>query len=207
MAEWKRTLPDPWRVPTHCPPEVMFQWFRCHERTREKGYSTMRHITADEDDRPAAIDQSDTRREIVRAVGAARGLRAPVLSVVIGGTFALGLLAGTGLSHGAGDAVAESSLTGRPEFATLEKTWELIHEQWPDPEGIDDAALIYGATKGMVDAIGDEGHSTFLDPEAAAEFARARESSYVGIGVEVDSRCGVPMDAATMEGSPARAAG
>jgi carboxyl-terminal processing protease len=134
-------------------------------------------------------------------------LRAPVLSVVVGGTFALGLLAGTGLSHGAGDAVAESSLTGRPEFATLEKTWELIHEQWPDPEGIDDAALIYGATKGMVDAIGDEGHSTFLDPEAAAEFARARESSYVGIGVEVDSRCGVPIVAATMEGSPARAAG
>ena len=37
------------------------------------------------------------------------------------------------------DAVAESSLTGRPEFATLEKTWELIHEQWPDPAQLDDA--------------------------------------------------------------------
>ena len=108
---------------------------------------------------------------------------------------------------GTRDAVAESSLTGRPEFATLEQTWELIHEQWPEPEQIDDAALIYGAAKGMVAAIGDEGHSGFLDPTSAAEMEEAQKAEYVGIGVEVDSRCGVPVVASTMTGSPAEAAG
>ena len=105
------------------------------------------------------------------------------------------------------DAVAESSLTGRPEFATLEKTWELIHEQWPDPAQLDDADLIYGAAKGMVAAIGDEGHSGFLDPAAAAAMEESLKAEYVGIGVEVDSRCGVPVVASTMSGSPAEAAG
>ena len=119
----------------------------------------------------------------------------------------MGLATGAGFSDGASEAVAESSLTGRAEFATLEETRELIHEQWPDPEQIDDATLIYGAAKGMVDAIGDEGHSGFLDPESAAEMEQAKEAEYVGIGVEVDSRCGVPVVAATMTGSPAEEAG
>jgi carboxyl-terminal processing protease len=119
----------------------------------------------------------------------------------------LGVVTGGGFFGGTNEAVAESSLTGRPEFATLEQTWELIHEQWPEPDGIDDAALIYGAAAGMVDAIGDEGHSGFLDPVSALELEQSTEAEYVGIGVEVDSRCGVPVVAATMTGSPAQAAG
>ncbi len=133
--------------------------------------------------------------------------KALIGGTIVAGAFTLGVLAGGGMSGAGGEAGAESSLTGREEFATLERTWELIHAQWPQPDELDDAALIYGAAQGMVDAIGDEGHSAFLDPEATVEFERAREGQYVGIGVEVDSRCGVPIVAATMEGSPARAAG
>ena len=59
----------------------------------------------------------------------------------------------------------------------------------------------------MVAAIGDEGHSGFLDPASAAAMAEAQKAEYVGIGVEVDSRCGVPVVASIMSGSPAEAAG
>ena len=133
--------------------------------------------------------------------------RAWAAAAIVAGAFALGVVAGGSDLSETHDAVAESSLTGRPEFATLEETWELIHEQWPEPEKIDDAALIYGAAKGMVSAIGDEGHSGFLDPESAAEMEEAQKAEYVGIGVEVDSRCGVPVVASTMSDSPAEAAG
>jgi carboxyl-terminal processing protease len=133
--------------------------------------------------------------------------RAGAALAIVAGAFALGVAAGGSDLGGTRDAVAESSLTGRPEFATLEETWELIHEQWPEPEQIDDAELIYGAAKGMVAAIGDEGHSGFLDPTAAAEMEQAQKAEYVGIGVEVDSRCSVPVVASTMTGSPAEAAG
>lgn len=125
-------------------------------------------------------------------------------ATVVAGAFSLGVLAGGGFSA---DVEAQSSLTGRAEFETLEETWDLIHEQWPDPESIDDAALIYGAAQGMVDAMGDEGHSAFLDPEATDAFEESREGRYVGIGVEVDARCGVPVVTSIFSGSPAEAAG
>src|SRR3954469_8719403 len=120
--------------------------------------------------------------------------------------FTLGL--GLGGFIGSSNAVlAESTLTANPEFATLENTWELIHDQWPDPATLDDSKLIYGAAQGMVDAIGDTGHSAFLDPEKTAEFEQSSEGQFVGIGVEVDARCGDVVVTSTMPDSPARAAG
>ncbi|MFN8594244.1 MAG: S41 family peptidase [Thermomicrobiales bacterium] len=135
-----------------------------------------------------------------------RHSRSPFLMTgVVAGAFAAGVLVGgiPGWAH----ASAQSTLTDNPTFATLEQTWELIHEQWPEPENLDDAALIYGAAKGMVDAIGDTGHSAFLDPKMAIDYAQAREGQFVGIGVEVDARCGVPVVSRTMPGSPALEAG
>jgi carboxyl-terminal processing protease len=151
------------------------------------------------------VDEDRDRTSVFASLG--RKGRAGAAAAIVAGAFALGVVAGGSDLGGSRDAVAESSLIGRPEFATLEQTWELIHEQWPEPEQIDDADLIYGAAQGMVAAIGDEGHSGFLDPASAAEFEEAQKAEYVGIGVEVDSRCGVPVVASTMKGSPAEAAG
>jgi carboxyl-terminal processing protease len=151
------------------------------------------------------VDEDRDRASVFAALG--RKGRASAAAAIVAGAFALGVVAGGSDLSGPGDAVAESSLTGRPEFATLEETWELIHAQWPEPEQINDSALIYGAAKGMVAAIGDEGHSGFLDPASAVEMEEAQKAEYVGIGVEVDSRCGVPVVASTMTGSPAEAAG
>ena len=38
---------------------------------------------------------------------------------------------------------------------------------------IDDQALLYGAARGMVDSLGDTGHSSFLDPDEATAFRAA----------------------------------
>jgi carboxyl-terminal processing protease len=161
-----------------------------------KDYNTVTSQTGDGDRDSTALFASLGRKS-----------RAGAAATIVASAFALGVVAGGNGLGGSSDAAAESSLTGLPEFATLEETWELIHEQWPEPEQIDDAALIYGAAEGMVAAIGDEGHSGFLDPVSAAEMEEAQKAEYVGIGVEVDSRCGVPVVASTMTGSPAEAAG
>jgi len=158
------------------------------------------------DDAPSGVAESSTsRRPVERRLGR---FRTPAFATVaVAGAFAAGVVVGGGHSFGPLHAVAESSLTGRAEFATLEKTWELIHEDWADPNDLDDSALIYGAAQGMVAAIGDTGHSTFLDPEAAKAFQEESQGKFVGIGVEVDTRCGQPVVTSTMDGSPARAAG
>src|SRR6478609_1403654 len=57
---------------------------------------------------------------------------------------------------------AADSLQNQEAFKAFEQAWNLIHENYVDPESIDDTALIQGATSGMVDALGDTGHSTYL---------------------------------------------
>lgn len=122
-------------------------------------------------------------------------------------TFGLGVVVGGGGLANGHAVVAESSLVGSPEFQTLEDTWELIHEEWALPDELDDSKLIYGAAQGMVDAIGDEGHSAFLDPAMTIDRAERSQSEFVGIGVDVTSRCGVPAVLSTIPGSPAERAG
>ncbi len=93
------------------------------------------------------------------------------------------------------------------EFRVLQETWDTIHEQYVDQEAIDTQELIYGAAAGMVDALGDTGHSRFLDPEAAREFDEATRGEFTGIGVELDIPVDRPIVIAPIDGSPADEAG
>ncbi len=142
-----------------------------------------------------------------KKTGALRRMRTLGVCTIAAGAFGLGVIVGSGVPGEFGAVAAESSLTGNPEFKTLEETWELIHEVWPIPDELDDSALIYGAAQGMVDAIGDEGHSAFLDPEMTTQRALDSAEEFVGIGVEVTSRCGVPAVISTVPSSPAEKAG
>ena len=62
--------------------------------------------------------------------------------------------------QGGSDAGASSSLTDLPEFQTLQQTWDAIQDNYVDTGALDTDALIYGASRGMVDALGDTGHTT-----------------------------------------------
>jgi carboxyl-terminal processing protease len=109
--------------------------------------------------------------------------------------------------EGGHDAGASSSLQDLPQFQTLVETWDTIHDHYVDTSAIDDQALIYGASRGMVDALGDTGHSTFLDPEEAKLFEQATQGEFVGIGVQLDFSSGRPVIVSAIDGSPAAAAG
>jgi carboxyl-terminal processing protease len=105
------------------------------------------------------------------------------------------------------DAGASSSFTELPAFETLQKTWDLIHSDYVAVDDVDDEALIYGAASGMVDALGDTGHSTFLDPEAAQAWRQSSRGELVGIGIQVDYSDGRPVVLVPLDGSPADEAG
>jgi carboxyl-terminal processing protease len=105
------------------------------------------------------------------------------------------------------NANASSSVTDIPEFETFQATWDLIHDHFVDTSAIDDPALIYAATQGMVEALGDTQHSTFLDPATAEMYQRYMRGELIGIGVELDYSSGRPVITSTLEGSPAEDAG
>ena len=72
-------------------------------------------------------------------------------------------------------------------------------------EEVNQDELIYGAIKGMLDAL--DPHSTFLRPEQYKEMQSDTTGQFSGVGIEVDVRDGVLTVLAVMEGTPAARAG
>lgn len=90
-------------------------------------------------------------------------------------------------------------------FAPFWETWDIVHEQFVD-QPVDSLALMRGAIKGMLEALGDR-HTSYMTPE---EFSKANESlegEYEGIGAWVDITGDYVEVVSPMRGSPAAEAG
>ena len=93
----------------------------------------------------------------------------------------------------------------RIAFAPFWEAWDIVNEQFVD-QPLDQAKLVGGAIRGMIDSIGDE-HSSYMDPE---EYRRANaplEGGYEGIGAEVDITGDYVEVISTFPESPAEKAG
>lgn len=150
-----------------------------------------------------------TRPQPSRSIepGTAAKIRRATLAMVLVFVFCGGVAVDRFAWQGGHDAGAASSLQDLPQFQTLVQTWDAIHQHYVDTGAIDDQALIYGASRGMVDALGDTGHSTFLDPEEAKLFDEATQGEFVGIGVQLDFSTGRPVIVSAIDDSPAADAG
>ncbi len=105
-------------------------------------------------------------------------------------------------------AIAASGPTDQVNqlFGPFWQTWQLIHANYVD-QPVDDTALMQGAIRGMIQALGDE-HSTYMDPsEYITATNSLKDSSYEGIGawVSVDGKYLTISE--PMPGSPAESAG
>ncbi|MFZ0734237.1 MAG: S41 family peptidase [Candidatus Sulfotelmatobacter sp.] len=107
------------------------------------------------------------------------------------------------------DRVAMMGLAadGQPNFQLLTEARYLIHRFYVDRAAERSPALTYGAISGMVNALGDTGHSRFLSPIMVREMAEMERNKYQGIGAEVQARGGHILIVAPLDGSPAQRAG
>lgn len=154
-----------------------------------------------------------TSGHVRRHAGESRRRRASILgrfgvAIALLTVFGLGVGADRVIFRsGAGAGAQSTSIADIDGFETFQETWDLIHDQFVDVEGIDDQALLYGASRGMVDSLGDTDHSVFLDPEEAAAFEASRQSTAVGVGIWIEEQCEQYVILETPEGSPAREGG
>jgi len=135
--------------------------------------------------------------------------------VLLLGLFTFGVF-GTGVAVGVGGAnlftkphVAQAAtLPGEPtEFGTFWQAWDLVHRYFVDRDALDTSQLTYGAIRGMVAALGDEGHTTFLTPEEVQRHRADTSGVYSGIGAQIGMENGMPVIVAPFDGSPAQKAG
>jgi len=93
------------------------------------------------------------------------------------------------------------------DFELFSQALEIIRENFVGRDELDDRELTYGAIRGLVEALGDTGHSVFLTPEEVRSEQEALGGTVIGIGVLLGERGSGTVVISVLSGSPARAAG
>lgn len=134
-------------------------------------------------------------------------LRVLIFLFLVMGIFVSGLAGGVLIDRFVMSAYAAPSADARPNTDLLLQAWRIIDENFVDREAIDQQKLTYGAISGMVDALGDTGHTTFLSPQSLKQHQNYTNGSFEGIGAQVEKKGDFIIITAPMDDSPALKAG
>lgn len=91
-------------------------------------------------------------------------------------------------------------------FSMLAEVWRKINENFVFEDKINTEAMVYGAVKGFVSALGDP-YTSFFDPEEAEEFQKDLEGTFEGIGIQIAKKEGKVKVVAPIKNTPAERAG
>ncbi len=94
-----------------------------------------------------------------------------------------------------------------PNFRLMAEAWNIIRRSYVDRDKVNPVSLTYGAVSGMVYALGDTGHSTFLSPESARRAEELTDNRLKGIGIRLRMTDGRVVIVAALADSPAEHAG
>ncbi|HYU48470.1 MAG TPA: S41 family peptidase [Candidatus Limnocylindria bacterium] len=103
--------------------------------------------------------------------------------------------------------VANGQASEPPQFKPFWEAWDILHQHYVDQSALDPTKLAEGATRGLVDAVGDTGHSRYLTPDEVQASHQSLSGSITGIGArmaQVESQFVIQ---SVVPGSPAEKAG
>jgi carboxyl-terminal processing protease len=124
-----------------------------------------------------------------------------VAAFFVGGIlFDQAVLRGNLLGGGAADEVGLND-------ALLDEARVIIQENFVDQDAATTAQLQDGALAGMVDSLGDTGHSRFMTPRMVTDQHNRTAGEFEGIGAYVEMRDGFVTVVSPIDNSPAQAAG
>ncbi len=149
-------------------------------------------------------------------------LAAVIAVVLLAGAFSGGVLIGWALPGGetaaaqslpilesgneTGQAATQTAPGSTEElFAPFWEAWDIVHDQYVD-QPVDDVALMRGAIRGMLEALGDQ-HTSYMDPEEYEQSNSQLAGEYEGIGAWVDVTGDYVKIISPMSNSPAENAG
>lgn len=121
--------------------------------------------------------------------------------------FVFGLAGGVLLDRYVTTAYASPNGDTRPNTDLLLQAWRIIDRNYVDRDAVEQQRLTYGAISGMVDALGDTGHTTFLSPERLKQHQNYTKGEFEGIGAQVEQKGDYVIITAPMDDSPALRAG
>jgi carboxyl-terminal processing protease len=103
--------------------------------------------------------------------------------------------------------VASEGASAPFNFDLLQQALSVIGQNFVGRSSLDATTLTYGAIRGMVEALGDTGHTVFLTPAEAQAEQQDLDQNVVGIGVLLGTKDNQSVIVSVVPGSPAEAAG
>ena len=93
------------------------------------------------------------------------------------------------------------------DLRLLSEAWSTIQKVYVDRDAVASQKLTYGAIAGMVESLGDTGHSTFMTPDMMEEQQTLTQGAFEGVGAEVQMKDGHVVIVSPLDDSPALKAG
>jgi carboxyl-terminal processing protease len=109
-------------------------------------------------------------------------------------------------TYGRSQSPAALGKQDRESLALYAEALDTVRKDYVDREAIDPRKQTYGAIEGMLDTLGDEGHTRFLTPEEREQNNNNLSGTYEGIGIEIETKDDKVV-VAPIEGTPADRAG
>ncbi|HEX5398182.1 MAG TPA: S41 family peptidase [Verrucomicrobiae bacterium] len=94
-----------------------------------------------------------------------------------------------------------------PNFRLMAQAWNLIERHYVDRAAVKPTTLTDGAISGMVDALGDTGHSAYLTRKMVKRLGVVESGKLKGVGLEIQMKDQHVVIVAPIDNSPAQRAG
>ncbi len=134
-------------------------------------------------------------------------LRIPVIVLL---SVTIGLFLGFALDRQVTNTLAVSStptVSSTNNFQLINEAWNIIQKNYVDRPAVDQSKLTEAAISGMVDALGDTGHSRYLSPDMVKAEQNFTQGQFDGIGAVVELKDGHVTIVSPIDNSPAQQAG
>lgn len=109
--------------------------------------------------------------------------------------------------YGRSQSPAGLSETDRENVELYAQALETVQDDYVDQKAVDPREQTYAAINGMLDSLGDEGHTRFLTPEERKQNRQGLSGTYVGVGIQIETKNDEVVVSSPIDGSPAEKSG
>lgn len=132
-----------------------------------------------------------------------RGFIAKFLGAIV----LIGVVGGGGYWLGFSQSPAGLEGPDEESLRVYAEALDAVRNDYVDQAAIDPEKQTSGAIRGMLDSLGDKGHTRFLTPAERRDNQQGLSGRYVGVGIQIEESDGRVVVSAPIEGSPAEQAG
>ena len=109
--------------------------------------------------------------------------------------------------YGRSQSLAGLNEADRENVELYAQALDTVQDDYVDQKAVDPKEQTYAAINGMLDSLGDDGHTRFLTPEERKQNRQGLSGTYVGVGIQIETKNDEVVVSSPIEGSPAEKSG